>query len=786
MIDTLGPGTAPASSDDLTRAARRTPVRFLRVLSIALVTAYLASTVLRRPGSSSPFFDGWIGNLGYAGCTALCAWRAVVVRDQRRAWGAIAISLGLFTMGAVLWTTRIQFLDPVPYPSTADAFFLAFYPLAYLGVGMLIRDAVPRGSRAIWLDGLIAALGVAALEASIVIAGISHANRGDGATIATNLAYPIGDLVLVMMVVALFAMRGWRPGRLWWALGAGLAIFSAADSVYVLRVTAGTYVTGTVLDGLWPIGVLLMALAAWQATGPGRRDAVHDQAVVIPGLFLISSLGIVVYATWRPVLPLGVVLATGTLLVAIARLAQAYRQLQTLAESRRQARTDELTGLVNRRGFYEAINACLDPGSGRTHLGVLMIDLDRFKEINDSLGHQVGDEILRQLGPRLSAVVGQSGMVARLGGDEFGLLLAPLADRSAATQLAQQVSEVLRHPFELDAMTIRVDASIGIAIAPDDGRLADDLLKKADVAMYGAKRGKKVWEFYEPDGDVHTRDRLELMEDLRDAIDRGELVVHYQPKLDLVRGMVTGVEALVRWQHPTRGLLLPGSFLELIEQSGLIGPLAMTVLDQAMAQQRRWAAEGVDLIVSVNLSAANLMDDDLAGKIAGVMARHQADPSGLILEITEDCLMIDADKSMRILAQIQATGIRLSIDDFGTGFSSLGYLRDLPAGELKLDRTFLTGLARDPRAVSIVRSTVGLAHSLGLRLVAEGVETADELDLVTGLGCDGAQGYLLGRPMPGPDLLLSLVSSTPGIGSPWAQPPPGAAPATADAVRRGL
>jgi diguanylate cyclase (GGDEF)-like protein len=726
---------------------RRLGVRSLQAVTGLLVAIYLASTLLRRDHTTSTLYDGWIGNLGYVGCALLCAWRALVVRRQRLAWAAIALSLVLFTAGAVLWTTVVQFFDPVPYPSVADGFFLVFYPLAFLGVGLLIRDSLPRSSRSIWLDGLIAALGVAALEATVVIAPISHGTLGEAVTVVTTLAYPVGDLVLVGMVVAVFAMRGWQPGRVWWTLGAGLAVFAVADSVYVLRVTANTYVTGTWLDSLWLIGTFLVATAAWIRPEPAE-ETVRSQPLVVPGLFLLSSLGIVVYATSTPVLPLGVVLATGTLLVAIIRMAHSYGQLRTLAESRREARTDELTGLPNRRLFYETVGRCFEGGSGREQLAVLMVDLDRFKEINDSLGHHVGDDILRQLGPRLAGVVGGAGTVARLGGDEFGLLLSPITDPTEATDLADQVCEVLRAPFELETMTLHVDASIGIALAPDHGTEADTLLQKADVAMYEAKRSRRSWALYSPERDTNTRDRLELMEDLRDAIDGDQLILHYQPKVDLASNTMTGVEALVRWEHPTRGLLAPDRFLDLAEQSGLIEPLAMVVLDQALAQQAQWARDGLPLTVAVNLSAVNLRDEHLDSKVAGLLSHHGVAPASLILELTEQSIMADPEQNRGVLERLRSLGVAISIDDYGTGFSSLAYLRELPVSELKLDRTFLAGVPHDARAVAIVRSTVELAHSLGLRMVAEGVESVDALALLGDLGCDIAQGYLLGRPVP--------------------------------------
>ena len=732
------------------RPALQRTVVALHLVTGALVLLYLASTIFRHHPSTSTFFDGWIGNLAYLGCAALAGVRAVVVRDRRRAaWAAMTVALALFAAGNLAWTTWVQFMHPVPYPSAQDAFFLAFYPVAYVAIVLLARETLPdRGARAIWLDGLIAGLGVAALEAATVIAVIARHSTGDLGDVVTNFAYPIGDLVLFAMLVAVFSVQGWRPARVWWTLSAGLALFAAADSVYSVQTVNGTYVTGGVLDSLWLIGTFLMARAAWQTHAVRRVTAAANQPVVVPAMFLVSSLAVVVYATFRQVLPFAVVLATCTLLVAVARMGLAYRQLQTLAQTRREARTDELTGLPNRRLFYEALRDSLAPGSGREHLAVLMIDLDRFKEINDSLGHHVGDEVLRQLGPRLARVVDGSGTVARLGGDEFGLLLAPLTDTEHAATIAERVRDDLRRSFTLEGISLHVDASIGIAVAPDHGQVADTLLQRADVAMYEAKRSHQPWQVYSPFRDRHTRERLELMEDVRDAIERRELVLYYQPKVDLATRLITGVEALVRWQHPARGLLTPDRFLTLFEQSGLMGPLAMTVLDQAVAQQAEWADHAVDLTMAVNLSTANLADEELPDKVAEVLDRRGVEPVKVVLEITEDSLMADMEQSLEVLDRLHEQGFQLSVDDYGTGFSSLAYLRDLPVNELKLDRAFLAAASEDDRAVAIIRSTVDLAHSLDMRIVAEGVETNANLALICELGCDCAQGYLLGRPAP--------------------------------------
>ncbi len=738
-------------------------VRIVQVVTGALVVAYLASTILRTPGTPSILYDVWVANLGYAGCTVLCVWRAIARRRGRWGWGALAGGLLLFTAGSVLWTSWVQYFNPVPYPSIADFCFLAFFFMAFLGIGLLVRETVPKTSKTIWVDGFIAALGVAAVEATFVIGPISQANSGDFGTVATNIAYPIADLVLVAMVVAVFAVRGWRPGRLWWTLGAGLVIFAAADSVYVLRVTSGTYVTGTPLDSMWLIGAYLMVLAAWQRMGAVKNAPMMQSPNVVPVIFLLSSLGIVVYATVHPVLSLGVILAVATLVVAIARSAYAFRQLRALAESKREARTDELTGLPNRRLFFERLAACLEPGPTPYRLAVLMIDLDRFKEINDSLGHHVGDDVLRELGPRLTAAVGSAGTVARLGGDEFGLVLSPLVDLTAATDVAERVREVLRQPFQLEGMSLRVDASIGIALAPDHGTTPEGVLQRADVAMFAAKRVHAPWQLYSSEHDQDARQRLELMEDLRDAIRRREIVMYYQPILDLSEGKVTGAEALARWRHPTRGILEPAVFLGLVADAGLMGPFTMDVLNQAFIKQAGWCAQGYDLGVSVNISAASLRDEELPDKIGALMATHGVQPARITLEITEDSFIADPEQAMLVLQRLRALGVQLSIDDYGTGFSSLTYIRRLPITEVKLDRTFLTGASEDKRAVSVIRSTVDLAHSLALRIVAEGIENLDDLVLVDDLGCDGAQGYLIGRPLPAEQFDLGAVALRPVV-----------------------
>ena len=474
----------------------------------------------------------------------------------------------------------------------------------------------------------------------------------------------------------------------------------------------------------------------------------------------MSSLCIIVYATFREVLPLAIVLATCTLMVAIIRMGFSFRQLQTLAESKREARTDELTGLPNRRLFYETLRTALEPGSGGQSLAVLMIDLDRFKEINDSLGHHVGDEVLRQLGPRLAKVVDGAGTVARLGGDEFGLLLSPLDDPAQATEVAERVRDDLRRSFLLESITLHVDASIGIAIAPDHGEDAATLLQRADVAMYEAKRNHDAWQLYSPFRDRHTRDRLELMEDVRDAIGRGELVLYYQPKLDLAsrdghrRGGAGPLAAPRPRPADTGPLPQPLRAERPHGPAGHDDPRAGHGPAGRVGARRPPPLHGGEPVGRQPGRRAAAGQGHRAVRPAGRLPGrrrprdHRGQPHGRRRAEPARCWSGSTPRASQ-----------LSVDDYGTGFSSLAYLRDLPVHELKLDRAFLAAAADDERAVAIIRSTIDLAHSLDLRIVAEGVETDANLALIAELGCDTAQGYLLGRPAPADALFPARPSA---------------------------
>ena len=433
-------------------------------------------------------------------------------------------------------------------------------------------------------------------------------------------------------------------------------------------------------------------------------------------------------------------------LVGIALVAIQLGSRQALINEQ-QAHTDALTGLRNRVHLTRALREALrrtDRAGGR--VGVLIVGLNRFKELNETLGHRRGDQVLQEAGRRLAALIRPGEVVARLGGDEFALILHPVDEPDGGVRVAEEVIARLREPVEVSGVALDIGASVGIACSPDHGRSVDALLRHADVALDKAKTSHREWVVYQHDFDEHSLERLAILAELRRGIDRGELVLHFQPQIELATGTLRGVEALVRWHHPKRGLLAPQEFIELAEHTGLIRPLTLWVIEAALAQADAWHAAGLDLPVAVNLSGRSITQE-LPSDLAGILSRHE-DEASLELEITETVGMEDADQALAVLRELTRLGIRLSVDDYGTGFSSLAYLKRLPVSALKIDRSFVTEMDHDASDHAIVRSTIDLARHLDIEVVAEGVETEQALQELRQLGCHLAQGFLISPPLP--------------------------------------
>ncbi|MBG0560119.1 putative bifunctional diguanylate cyclase/phosphodiesterase [Actinoplanes aureus] len=437
------------------------------------------------------------------------------------------------------------------------------------------------------------------------------------------------------------------------------------------------------------------------------------------------------------------------------------RRTERQAEQRlHEATHDSLTGLGNRAKLHDELDAAVRHGqqSGEP-FSLLLIDLDRFKEVNDTLGHRAGDELLIEVAKRLNQGCRADDVVVRLGGDEFALILPTAPDHPEALEAGNRILAALRRPIQLSDLLVDIDASIGVASYPRDGHDAAELLQHADVAMYAAKRRHGGVSGYDPSLDSGDASRLTLQSELRQGVECGELVVFYQPKVDVATRQPCGVEALVRWQHPTRGLLGPDAFIPLAEESGLIDLVTAVVLDQALAQIGRWGALGHELPVSVNIPARSLTDGTFPGAIAAALARHGVRPELLTLEITESAVIADLLRAGEVLTELREQGVNISIDDFGTGYSSIAHLRDMPPHELKIDRSFVMKMCENARDETIVRAVVDLAKNLGLRVVAEGVETETALRTLGDLGCHEAQGYHISRPLPAAELTAWLASS---------------------------
>ena len=513
------------------------------------------------------------------------------------------------------------------------------------------------------------------------------------------------------------------------------------------------------------VGYLLNVLVvAWDFHLGSRKpvlEILRQMHVGIFGEFILSYLGLALF---------GVLVATSfsrvgiwSIAVFIAPLAFARQMFlrthslrkatEELEVKRReqewQALHDSLTGLPNRTLFMQRLHEAIEGAAFQgTKVAVMVMDLNGFKEINDTLGHHYGDLLLEEIGPRLQDVVREGDLVARLGGDEFGLVLPSLPDESIAVGAAQRLMEALEQPLNLDGLAIDVSASLGIAIYPSHSEDVETLLRRADVAMYAAKEAQAGYETYEPSRDRYSASRLTLLGQIRPALENQEFVLYYQPKMDLSTGRVNGVEALIRWQHPERGLILPDEFIPLVERTVLVRPLTLYVLNEALRQWHIWAAGGYDLVIAVNLSARSLLDVTLPDHVAQMLRRWDVPPDRLTLELTESSLMADSVRSMAVLHRLSAVGVSLSVDDFGTGYSSLSHLKRLPIHEIKVDRSFVTNMKNDPNDALIVRATVDLGRNLGLRVVAEGVEDPQTWSELMAMGCDLAQGYYLGRPMP--------------------------------------
>ncbi|WP_225794688.1 putative bifunctional diguanylate cyclase/phosphodiesterase [Streptomyces aculeolatus] len=649
----------------------------------------------------------------------------------------------------------------------------------------------PRGTAG-W--GLVVLTAV--LIAHLVAPGRDRWSGGNGSaaalTLAVLLLYGWTPAVVISLLVILAVALVRRPHRRPAPLHGAVEILGISTAVFVLWI-CGQHPTVEQpwQPGSWDLYVLPDLIAAalsyalvtrvltWYAT-PGHRDGpgpLARAALTRQGLGGAALLGIA---------PLIIVVAVNTPallpLFAVPLIALDSSLWMARARAEEQLR-DPLTGLPNRQWLLDRTRHALgEAESTGRRAALVLIDLDRFRAVNDTLGHRAGDRLLLQLAGRLRLALPRGAEAARLGGDEFAVLI-PLTDSATSAQrVARTLVAALGSPLDLDGMSLVLEASAGVAVYPEHATETEGLLQRADVAMYQAKRDRSGVEVYEARRDGNTPDRLGLLGDLRRALQAREVALHYQPKVGF-DGRVVGLEALVRWAHPERGHVSPEEFIAIAETSGLMPVLTEYVLETALAQVADWRAAGLQVPVAVNVSPRDVHTPGFAGAVAARLARHGVPPGALQLEITEHVLLEDPQRAADTLAGLTGHGVKMSLDDFGTGYSSLVHLRRLPVSELKIDRSFVARLAVDPEDLEIVRCTVDLAHSLGLRVVAEGVEDDETWEHLRDLGCDAVQGWLVAAAMPPQETTAWLRARGPGPAGARALPAAAAAPAVAGAAR---
>ncbi|MGE8368184.1 putative bifunctional diguanylate cyclase/phosphodiesterase [Cupriavidus sp.] len=664
-----------------------------------------------------------------ASYTALdMAGRIATAQGRAAHWwlagGACAMGIGIWSMHFI---AMLAFHLPIPLG----------YDLPITAVSLLI--AIASSALALWLVGRETLpwrrLAGGALLIGAGIAGMHYTGMA-ALQMSPGIRY-IPSLFILSIVVAVLA-----SGTALW-----IAFNLRRESIWVRPLRAGAAVImGVAIVGMHYTGMAAAEFPLGSICGAARDGMDTGWLAVV---IIVVTLAVLAIALITSVLDVRMEARTAMLALS---LAEANQELTYLALH------DNLTKLPNRVLLEDRLDRAIQEAAQKnTRFALMFMDLDGFKAVNDAYGHPVGDQLLVEVARRIVATVRAQDTIARLGGDEF-VLLASVGEPEDAATLAEKVLTAIREPFQVTGRELRVSTSIGIAMYPGDGTLQHDLLTNADAAMYHAKAlGRNTICFFEASMNANVHEQLQLVQDLRLALERGELILQYQPKLTAPSGPVVGVEALVRWVHPTRGLIAPDQFIPQAEKTGLIVPMGNWILDEACRQMREWRDAGhPHWTVAVNLSALQFRHASLIKTVRDTLARHALEPGCLTLEVTESTAMRDADASLQILKQLHDMGVRISIDDFGTGYSSLLYLKRLPASELKIDRGFIRDLARDTEDAAIVSAIVALGRTLNLNIVAEGVETAKQQDFLTRLGCDSLQGFLLGRPMSAEMLIASL------------------------------
>lgn len=699
------------------------------------------------------------------------------------AWTCLAIGLLGWVTSDVLWAITYQVAADAPSPPSLIDVGYFLLPVGFCVGAVVIPNGGIRFGLRMLLDGLLVATTLFAIAWTTFLRELLALGYVSGTSFGFSVAYPVADTTMItlsLMFVALSAPGRRLPPTL---LAVGLTLLGIADGAYVFDAAHGAEVSPFVvigwMTGLYSIGLACLArLRSSRGPSPTMRATSRTTFwvpyVPVPIAVFLGARELFKGAS-APILVAGLVLIAVALARQFLLLDENRRLLATVADI---ALRDPLTDLANRALFNDRLAHALQlRARTRAPICVLVADLDDFKLVNDSLGHPAGDELLRSVGSRIQAVVRPGDTVARLGGDEFAILVEDAP--AVAEQISERVVRAFDEPFDIDGHSVDMRLSIGLATVVGDADVsAEELFKRADLAMYSAKRAHVGSRSYTPDmrrnatemnlpsqqrrtGRSESVARIQFLGDLRRAIEDGELDLAYQPKVDLRTRSVVGVEALIRWPHPEFGLLEPADFLALARDNGLMGALTDFVLDRAVRDAAAWQAQGLRMPVSINVSAPSLTDATLPDQVLSVLGRHGVAPAMLTVEITEDVLLASVDRARIVLERLRESGVRVAIDDFGSGYAAMTYLHELPVDELKLDRQFIAPILRDERAASIVLSVINLANEFGLTCVAEGVEDKATAELLKTYGCGFAQGHYFSPPVPAQAISLGIGLAMP-------------------------
>ena len=728
------------------------------------------------------------------------------------AWGMIALSALVFALGDITWAILELGLDEPPFPSLADVFYLLNYPLLLAGVLLLPEKPATRGEqiKKVLDMGIVMVASIFAFWNFLMGPLVASNAEYPFLEQVILLAYPIGDLVLLWALLRIIYMRSTEqkendvPAFL---LAASIALTIIADCIYTYQAFVGAYVSGSPLDILWRAGILLIGLAgisqvaairsAKSRTNFSRRfeatiGNVRTIAPYLPYVWLIAAYLILMRSTTYPMYMdfLSLSAAVGGIIGLVL-----LRQMVTLIENDKlnielqqtmqklQGQTNQLertneelqneiierkaveqqltydslhdamTGLPNRALFLDRLGQAIEYCKRRTEytFAVLFVDIDQFKVINDSLGHLTGDQLLISAGRRMTDCLRSSDTVARLGGDEFAILLEITGEKNSAAIIAEKLQETLKLPFQLDGHELYITASIGIVVSVTGYIHPEEILRDADIAMYQAKTsGKARFEIFDIKMRSHAVSRLEMEQELRSALENGEFQLYYQPIMSMQTNQLVSFEALIRWAHPKRGLLLPGEFLPIAEESGLILPIEKWVLHEACAQLKQWHEKYPSLqnvSINVNISNKQFAQPSFVDGIVNALNASELRADALKLEITENVLINNYVAANEVFTKLRNLGVQLEIDDFGSGYSALGYLQHFPISAIKIDKSFVDEIGKSRRGVELIRSIVSMARELGMEAIAEGIETDEQLDQLRELSCNLGQGFLLSRPL---------------------------------------